>query len=492
MLRAMRLGSYALGLIVGSTFALARASAQDVPPPPAAYATASIGMDLVLEPLASAAEADLARGDAVHALARAQVAMGDAPASSTLHARVEGLALLARQRLGDAPPAVVTIDEVIAPLVDAAAGDVTAGRLDLARARITWVLAHATPGTDVAMRAQSVSQSIDAHAAPVATTTPPPISVPTSAAVWAPPTATQPPPPADPTRRTDAEIVDLYITTGVMGAYFGAWTLVGPDAYRGMDANDAVLATAGVMLVGGGILTLGTFGLDQIDNGPRMGQPAAIATGIRFGLVTSGLTLGILSADHSYSFSEAYTAMGIGLLGGAALGLGLAYGASPHPSQTQFTQASGVWGAVLGAELAALISPLAFPNFGASDDRERAGFGITLGGVSLGIVTGMILAATHEHFSARRSWLTTLGVIAGTGAGSLVWFVAAEAAHGDFDLPRWGAIAGVGSIGGFVIAALLTGGDQGHRGFEDEGPPPVQVSVSPTTGGASFTMNGAF
>lgn len=475
------------------------ALAQDVPAPPPAYASASIGLDLVLEPLVSAGEADLANGALPMALARAQVVLAEVPAASSVHVRAEGLSLLARQRLGDTPAGSVGTDDAYAPLVDAASADVTASRFALARARLAWVLTHVPAESALALRTRAIQAALEARARTASSaTSSSPIVV--TSPTWQPPTDTEVPPSETPTddadahhaprRRADIEIVDLYVTAGLMGAYLGAWIPESAGLLDHSPGDEASRALALAMIGGAGVMTLGVFALDQIDDGPRSGQPGAISEGIRFGFVLSGLTLGLLSARSSYTTGEAFDAMGIGLLGGAALGTIFAYAAEPHPAQVQFTQATGVWGGILGAELAALIAPLAFPNLGAGADRQEAGFGLTLGGLSAGILAGMALSAAHENFSARRSWLTTLGLVAGTGAGTLVWLLVSAGAHWSFDLPTWGGIAGVGGLGGLILAGFLTDGDHGPRNWDET--PPVQVSVSPTLGGATLGFDGTF
>jgi hypothetical protein len=457
-----------------------------VPPPPSAYTAASIGTDLVLEPLVVAAEADLGQGALPMALGRTQVVLAETPASSAMHVRAEGVALLARQRLGATPPGSVSTDDAYGPMVDAAIADTTAGRYDLARARLTWVDAHVPSGSALALRSSTTRAALDARAASAPAT----ISVAPATTTWTAPVAPARAParPSDPRRRTDAEIVDLYVTGGLAGSYLGAWIAQGPGW---IDANpDAGRLTAVAMLAGAGVLTLGVFGYDQIDHGPRMGQPGAIAEGIRFGFVLSGLSLGVLSADHSYRVGEMFDAMGIGVLGGAALGTIFAYTLEPHPSQVQFTQAMGVWGGVLGAELAALVTPLAFPNFGAGTERTQTGFGITLGGLGAGILAGFVLSAAHENFSARRSWLTTAGLVAGSGTGTLIWLLISAGERYAFDVPTWGACAGIGGIAGLVLGAVLSANDHDPRSWDEV--PDVQVSVAPTLGGATMGLSGSF
>ena len=477
--------------LIGLAALSSSAHAQTIPPPPAAYAAASIGLDLVLEPLVSAAEADLGRGEPAMALARAQVVLAEAPASSTVHVRAEGLSLVAQQRLV-APPGSVTSDDAYAPMLDAATADTAAGRFDLARARLAWVDAHAPAGSALVLRASTVRAALDARvtSASVATAPPPTTSawttpVPTWTAVATP----TPPASSDPRRRTDLEIADLYVTGGLMGAYLGAWMSQSTGWLDGHSSEDASRITAIAMIAGAGVLTLGVFGYDQIDRGPRMGQPGTIAQGIRFGFVLSGLSLGVMSADAGCCrVRETFDAMGIGVLGGAALGTLFAYTLEPHPAQVQFTQSVGVWGALLGAELAALATPLSFPS--GNRDSVRMGFGLTLGGLSTGILVGFLLSAAHENFSARRSWLTTAGLVAGSGAGTLIWTLISLGGHGNFDVPTWGACAGVGGIAGLILVGVLTAGDHGPRDWDEA--PDVQLSIAPTMGGATLGLDGTF
>jgi hypothetical protein len=489
------------GALVALLWSRSYAHAQVVPPPPAAYASASIGLDLVLEPLATAAETDLANGSLTLALARTQTVLAEAPASSSVHVRAEGLSLLAHQRLGDAPPDAVDTDAVFAPLVAAASDDVTASRFDLARARLAWVAAHVPAQSALALRARAIGAALDARAAGAPASTAPTTTVyvpPTAGtSTWTTPVLADPTqavtPPDDghrPRRRQDIEIVDLYITSGLMGAYFGAWISESSGLLNGASSDDQSRILSIAMLAGAGVLTLGVFALDQIDDGPRSGQPGAISSGMRFGFVLSGLTLGLLSQDNHFDSAATFDFMGVGLIGGTALGAIFAYTAEPHPSQVQFTQTTGVWGGMLGAELGALIAPLAFPNSGATAERWHAGFGLTLGGLSAGILTGLALSAAHEHFSSRRSWLTTLGLVAGTGAGTLIWLLVSAASHWTFDLATWGGIAGAAGIGGLVLAAVLTEGDHGPRDWDE--PSAVQLSFSPTVGGATIGLSGGF
>lgn len=498
-----------LAMLAVSGFGL-DARAQDVPAPPAAYASATLGADLVLEPLVAAAEADLAQGNTPLAMARAQLVLTEVAASSTVHVRAEGIVMLGGERgaqaATDTPP-----DVLLAPLVDAASSDVTASRFTLARARLAWVLTRVAPDGALGIRATAISRALEARAAsasgtlaaPTVTPIAPPTAPATSSPRWVvvapgtpPPTApaierppVEPATPADPRRRSDAEIVDLYITFGVMGAGIGVWAPVSTGALASLSDRDEQLALTGALVGGTGVFLLGAFGLDQIGGGLRSGQPDAIAQGTRFGLVMASLSIGIYGADHSLDTGGVFDMLGIGLLGGTALGAIAAFGLEPHPAQTEFTQNTGIWGAILGAELGALVAPLAYPNFGSEDERQQLGFGLPLAGLAVGILTGAALSAAHENFSSRRSWLMTVGALGGAGAGSLVWFLVSQATS-SFDVATWGGIAGLGSIGGLVLVGLLTTGDDGPRSWD--GLPDVQVAFTPTVGGATVGLSGTF
>lgn len=493
-----------VALAVSSVLA-GRALAQDVPAPPAAYASSSLGADLVLEPLVAAAETDLAQGNTSIAMARAQLVLAEVAASSTVHVRAEGIVMLGTERgaaaATDTPP-----DVLLAPLVDAASGDITASRFTLARARLTWALARVAPDGALGIRATAISRALEARAAS-APTTPPTVATtaapPPTAPRWvvvapgtAPPIApaverppVEPAAPADPRRRSDAEIVDLYVTFGIMGAGIGVWAPVSTGALASLSDRDEQLALTGALVGGAGVFLLGAFGLDQIGGGLRMGQPDAIAQGTRFGLVLATLSIGIYASDHSLDTGGVFDMLGIGLLGGTALGAVAAFGLEPHPSQTEFTQNTGIWGAILGSELGALIAPLAYPNYGSEQERTQLGFGLPLAGLSVGILTGVALSAAHENFSSRRSWLMTVGALGGAGAGSLIWFLVSQATS-SFDVPTWGAISGLGTIGGLVLVGALTSGDDGARDWDAL--PDVQVSFAPTVGGATVGLSGTF
>jgi hypothetical protein len=514
MLRAML---RFVGVVVVALSLASLASAQDVPP---SYASAAPSVEVVLEPLVTAAEGDLGRGDAALAQARANLVLGLVPTSSPLHVRAEGLVLLATQRLAGAAIAETPADVLLTPLVESATSDAAGGRADLARARLDFVAAHVAATSGLALRVAAVRASLDAHASvpqpPTTTTAAPPITATTTATTtttaptivvvpaqgytttqpgWG--TQPQPPPapPADPRRRGDGEMVELYITSGVFGGVVGAWIPYGSGLLTSRSpSEDAARGLSVATLLGTGVFMLGAFGLDQVEGGMRTGQPGSIAMGMRFGLGIGALTLGILGADTSLSTQVAFNVVGLAGVTGALLGVVGAYGLNPHPSQVQFTQTATLWGAILGAELAAFAVPLAYPSgsssFTRGQDAQRAGFGITLGGMSLGLLTGLALSAAHVNVSARRSWLMTLGVILGTAAGSSLWALISAASQG-FDVPTWGSCAGLGSIAGLVLVGFLTSEDSAPRSWDDV-PVQVQASFAPMQDGGAVMINGQF
>ncbi len=488
------------------------------PPPPTGYATASLTPDVVLEPLLTAAEADLGRGEAALALARATAVSAAVPPDGPTHVRAEGLILVARQRLCSTPAAEVLADVALAPLVDAAALDGPAGRAALARARIEFVLARVAASTALATRATGLRAALDAQA-PIVTTAPPVVTAPTvttapyqpiyGAAPTSAPTYVytapgQPqtrPAPEDPRRRGTGEIVELYITGGLFGGYVGAWIPWGAGLFETAAGDDrARLTTVGVFL-GAGVMALSVFGLDQIDGGLRTGVPAGISMGIRYGLGLGALSLGIYGAANGVSTPTAMNVIGFAGLGGAVLGGGLALGLEAHPSQVQFVQAAGLWGAFFGAQLAMLIAPLLaldsvsgpFGSFPASQTRQEVGFGLATGGLSAGLLAGLIFSAAHLNPSARRSWLMTLGVIAGTGAGTALWSLISAIAD-EFDVPTLGGCQLVGALAGLILVGVMTSGDHERANWDEPGDdvPSVQLTIAPMQGGGTLGFAGTF
>jgi hypothetical protein len=488
---------------------LASGASAQTPPPPSGYASASITPDVVLEPLLAAAEADLGRGEAALALARAQAVTAAVPPDSSTHVRAEGLVLLATQRLAGVGAPPVAADVALAPLVDAAALDGPAGRGALARARLDFVLARVSGSSALATRATAVRAALDAQA-PVVATTPPtttyqPIyggAAPTY--VYTAPGTTQPlstgeplargQTPEDPHRRGDAEIVELYITAGLFGGYIGAWIPWGAGLLEGSPSDERARATTAAVLIGAGVMVLGVFGLDQIDRGLRTGVPAGISMGIRYGLGIGGLTLGIAGARSSGSSDAAFNVMGFSGLAGGLLGAVLTMTLEPHPAQVQFTQTSGLWGALFGAQLAMIAAPLMGCELGTCANRQEAGFGLVAAGLGAGLLTGIITSAVHANPSARRSWHMTLGFLAGTGGGTALWALI-SALSNSLDVPTLGGCMFVGSIGGLVISGLLSSGDRDRTNWDDpdrSDVPTYQVSIAPAQGGGTIGLSGTF
>lgn len=512
--------SFFVAIAVLTALVTSSASAQ-TPPPPSGYASASITSDVVLEPLLVAAEADLGRSEPALALARATVVTAAVPPDSATHVRAEGLILLARQRLGTTAATEIAADVALAPLVDAAALDGPAGRASLGRARLEFVLARIAGSSALATRATALRAALDAQAPiiaapPVVATTPavtpqqyPPVyggaaptyvyTAPTTGPVASPDATPQAP--EDPRRRGNAEIIELYITGGLYGAYIGGWIPWGSGLLNDSTASDdrARLTTVGVF-IGAGVLAIGVFGIDQIDGGLRTGVPGAISMGIRYGVSLGALSLGIYGASSSVDTPAAMNVIGFAGLGGGVLGAALSMGLDAHPSQVQFTQTAGLWGALFGAELALLVAPLIdldtistpFGGITAGHTRQEVGFGLVTGGLAAGILTGLVFSAAHVNPSARRSWHMTLGFLAGTGAGTVLWSLI-SALSDEFDLPTLGGCQFVGAIGGMVLAGLLSSGDREPANWDDvSSVPSVQVSFAPTQGGGTIGLSGTF
>lgn len=397
--------------------------------------------------------------------------------------------------------------EALTPLVDAAATDATAGRTDLARARLDFVIAHVVPTARIAIRAQAIRAAMDAHG-PVVTTAPsqavsqlaapnplyptvaPAPGQPQAGYRYAVPTWTPPPPapPEDPRRRSTGEIIELYVTAGVFGAYTGAWIPYGAGVFNTSSGTDEARALPIAMVLGAGTFVLGVFALDQIDGALRTGQPAALAIGIRYGLGIGALSLGIAGARTSGSTDAAFNVMGFSALGGLAVGAALGFGLEPHPSQVQFVQTVGLWGAMVGAELAAIVAPQVEDGcipFSPCPAAVETGFGLALGGLGAGIVAGLITSAAGANLSARRSWFMTLGALAGVAVGSGLWGLISYTVN-EVDVVAWGTSALLGSVAGLIVVGFLTGDDDRTRTWNDP-----QVSIAPTVGGAQVILSGA-
>lgn len=472
------------------------AAAQVAPPPDLA---------VVLEPLVSAAEADYAAGRPGLALARLGVALGGLPEGSVVRVRAQALAQLVTS--AGVVPDAVGLDVLLAPLVDAAERDGTTGALALGRARLDFVLQRVDPSSALAVRARglagaSATIGSGAGTGPNGPTGPivPPPGYGYSGAVITPagPTVVPPVAPIDPElapgatplaasetpgRRGTGELVELYITMAGYGAWTGAYVpLVTGWATATAPGEESRFYTLSCVLTAGAFMLI-PFGLDQIDQGIPTGVPTAISMGLRYGLAAAAAGLGAGGGEvHGNDIPHLLWWTGIG---GGALGALIGYTARPHPAQVQFVQTGGLWGALLGTFSAVLLYPAARPA-----DQSQVAFSIGLGGFLGGLTITTIMSAVHENPSARRSWLSTLGLVAGAGAGTVIWSFISVVTD-DFDPQIWGGAAALGSIGGLIIALVLTSGDRDPTGSSSE-EPEISMNVSPTNGGGMFSIDGRF
>ncbi|AKF09026.1 hypothetical protein [Sandaracinus amylolyticus] len=429
--------------------------AQAPPPAPDAYAS-HVVIDDVLAPLVEAAEVDVARGRALLGWARAEWARERVPVGSWLEARASVVIAAARREVGDGPTIHALMrDVVLAPLVAAAEG----ARDELALRRVEHVLANVDPESELARRATALRSILRRRLEPPATRV-----------VLAPSAAPRPPP--DPARRSDGELVDLYVSAGILGGYAGFWV---PYALSLDDDGWYALSVLG----GASLLALGVVGIDS-DDGLRRGVASTLAVSIRYGMSLGFLLWGALdpelapiSSDRRGMAERAFVPLAGGLAGvlvGATIGLGL----SPSVQHVRFVETAGLWGTALGLLVANA----------ASTDGPTA-FALGAGGLGAGVVVAALVAGAGVRADAARGWLLTLGFASGT----LVAGIVALIAQGE---PSLFGMVGVGtSVGGLALAFLLTevlGGDHEHayRIAALEG-----VRVTPIDGGAMVSLSGA-
>ncbi|UJR78482.1 hypothetical protein [Sandaracinus amylolyticus] len=514
-----------LSLLTALSLTAAAAHAQEPPPAaPGTYAL-TVALDDVVLPLLAAAETDAAQGRPGLAQARAQVVLETLPATSTLRVRAEGVRLVAQQALGATPVAPTAPEVLVEPLVVQAEQDTQRGSHALAIARLDFALARVPAGGELARRAQALraaASQLLVQGQPAVVPTAPvgqpavvapyggyapvaPVADPELAAASAEPVA-----PVDPTRRGDAEAIELYITAAAYGVYLGFWIpfaagLEGDDSSSGGSPENLGYSLS--MLAGGGVMALLVAGLDS-GEGLRTGVGPSISMGIRYGLGMGFLMWGALdpilsstrlpSSDPTCSFCEGpenrggwaeRTALPMAFgLGGGLLGAVIGYGTSPSTDDVRFVETSGIWGTGLG-----LLCAIA-----AAEDSSQ-GFGITATGLGVGLLTTSIMAGAGVDVSARRGWLMTLGFAIGAGAGTIVPALAA-AGTGDFDYRIFGAVAAVTSVAGLVTAFILTDGmdermrerraQEQRAGFDPMRD--LRIGAGPTEGGGVFSLSGQF
>jgi hypothetical protein len=489
--------------LLAPTSAYAQAIA---PPPPGAY-VASASVSDVLLPLIVAAEADIAAGRHELALGRAQLVLDSLEPTSTLRTRAEAVRELATAALGSevsSPP----IERVLEPLVEAAESVDAGAQPALAIARLDFVLQRVAPistlGAAATARREQLSQPPDpassprtetAHslgALPRASEHTVVVSVPDEFGDASPERAAGPVAPVDPTRRGDAEMVELYITGTLFGVYAGFFIPFASGLQGGSNRNPESLVYSLAVLAGGGLFALGISGLD-VGPGLRTGIGPSISMGLRYGLAAGFMTWGALDPVLSPTLRGVCDPVGTftceenraGLVertglpagfgaAGALIGAMVGYGLRPTTQQVRMVEMGGLWGTAIG-----LLSSL-----GAAQDSAQ-GFTITATSMGLGLAGVAISTAFGVQLSGRRMGFMTLGLVAGAAVGMLAPLIALAATR-EWSWPIL-SITGATGLAGLVVAGVLTDGmtDGAAR-------PDFHVSVSPMDGGGLASVSGSF
>ena len=437
-------------------------------------------------PLLEAAEEDCAAERWSACRARAELVLSRAPERSALRVRARGLVLLADASEpvhGEAMP----LEQALEPLAVAAE---RAGRADLAHAS-----AYAA-----ALRELAPAGSALVARAEAALAEPPPAA----GAVVLPPgyAPPEPEPRENPPifaggdreieederpsseggyhRRDDGEMVDFYVMSAVAGGGFTAYLFAETGWARDIAPFEEGRVYAVAPVLGAGLFMLLPFGLDQIDHGMPAGVPGAISMGLRFGIGLSVLGLG---AGGGLNATDTGHLLFGGTLASALVFGSVAYLTLPHPSQVQMIQNTGLWGGAFGAFLALTIAP----HVGATGGQVGSGLGLL--GMGSGLLVGSVLSGLDLHLSSGRSWLASLGMLAGAGAGGLVYLLIGGLG-GSFD-PTIAGVAGlVGSGAGLGLGLWLSEGVQGDTSFGDG--VTVSASFAPTDGGGLARIEGTF
>lgn len=448
------------------TLAASLAEAQPeeaIPPPPQESMTPA---EAVVAPLLEAAERDLAAGRVALALARTTAVAEVLPEGVPLRVRADGLRVLAHQRMPvDLPPPPPAPDEIYAPLVAQAELDIRASQPQIAIARLDLALGRLPEGPALTQRARALRNvAMQAFAQP-----PPPMFVPPPM-----PAPLAPPPPRDPNERGTGERVELYITAGMFGALSGSW-LCYMASNNTANAVEYVLTT----VAGAGLLAVGVLSLDLTMNIPSGVMPT-ISSSIRFGLAHGMLAFGLRLAsgepgDGPLDFTLVWGGMATGTLTGLAIG----FGATPTVREERFVESLGIWGAMLSTSIAMLT------NY----EDPVVGLALTLGGLDLGLLIGIGMAAAGVTPSIDRTLWMDLGFLAGSGVGALIPY--AVYAYGDpstFEYWPFGLGMLIGGVGGWLLTFLLTlDYDAAPAAAAD-----VHLGIAPLENGAAVTASGTF
>lgn len=445
--------------------------AEATAPPPAAPAPllAGVPLDVVVGPLLGAAEADLAAGRAALALARAAVVASVLPEGVPLRVRAEGMTLLARQRMPQGATAP-SQDEIYAPMIAQADLELRAGQPQLALPRLDFVLGRLPAGSPLSARAQQLR----AYAATMLGGPPAaPAAAAPGAPLVAPPPVVAPAPPPDDGRRGTGEIVELYITAAAAGAITGAYI-----PFVASNATAAATTYILTTLAGAGVFAVGVLTLDLTMALPS-GVPPTISASIRFGVAHGMLGMGLyLHAPGIDDGDVAFTLAWGGTMAGALVGLGVGFGLTPTVQEERLVESVGIWGAALGTYVAML-----------TDFRDgTASLALTLGGLDVGLLAGMVMTAIGAVPSTRRTLFLDLGFVAGSAIGALLPSLYFAIEEDTFVWYPIGIGALAGSIGGWLLTFFLTEGLDARAPAQS----PVALGVAPLEGGAALTASGSF
>jgi hypothetical protein len=442
-------------------------------------------------PLIVAAEEDCAAERLAMCRRRAEVALPLVPERSALRVRARGLLAITEDVAPDAT--APSRDEVLAPLLDAA--ELAAGRHDGAAfaGHLAALRALAAAESPLLARAELLAPRpivVDGTVVPPGYAVAPPSGpIELAAPVVVDDEVPGEPLPSDEApsaaetgyhRRDDGELVDFYVMSAAAGAGFTTYLFAETGWATDIAPTEPGRVFAVAPVIGAGLFLLIPFGLDQIDRGMPAGAPASIAMGLRFGIGLSGLTLGAIGGVSGDDWGHVMFAS---TLSSAAIFGGVAYITLPHPSQVQMIQNAGLWGGTLGAFLALTVAPNVD-----GPDASRVGPGLALAGLGSGLVVGSILSGLELHLPSGRSWIGSLGMLAGAGAGGLVYLLIGGIG-GDFD-PTIAGVAGLlGSGTGLALGLALSEGMQGALRFDDAS---VSASIAPTEGGGIASLSGTF
>ncbi|MGE0788246.1 MAG: hypothetical protein AB7S26_21415 [Sandaracinaceae bacterium] len=458
-------------------------SADTTPPgavPPAA-APGEVPRDVVLTPMVSAAESDLAQGNAALALARGQAAAANLPEGSAMRIRADGVSVLAQQRLATVPtPPAPSIDEVWWPLVWMAETEIAQGNMVVARTRLELALANLPEGA--ALRPRAIAAMQATLAAPTVTPS-------AGGPYYAPPPPQQPmaqqmaPEPRDPAQRGTGEQIELYVTTGLFGALTGAWL-----PFVASEGTAGTYVYTLTILGGAALFATAALALDLTVN-PVSGVGPTISAGTRFGFA-NGMFAWMLyqslttSADPSVAFTLVWAGAAAGLGLGAAIGFGL----EPEVREERFIEASGIWGGLLALSVAFLTE---------FEDATLTG-AVGLAGLNVGWLTGLAIIAGGAEIGLGRTMFMSLGAIGGFGVGLLVPLLAYSITDDPVEALPFGVGSLIGMAGGFAVMTAVTHGWDSEDGSRDPQEPTVNVSAAPVsdasngiTGGV-VTAYGAF